>query len=153
MGNQRFRYSTASSNREVITYGYAWTRFLLIPVFFVLFLNIFNNPSSWISYVWFAVCLGLFYLLKQARRIQHDDENVYIIKGQKEKEIHFSDIISIKRSNTKVNGSRFWKLVYMDELKKKRTCRYFADFTKEFRQSVKKVNPDVIIWTHPHFNH
>ena len=81
----------------------------------------------------FAACLGLFYLLKKARKIQHDDENVYIISSINEKKIHFSAIISIKKSNTKVNGSRFWKLVYLDEMKKKRTCRYFADFTKEFR--------------------
>ena len=70
-----------------------------------------------------------------------------------EKKIPFSVIISIKKSNTKVNGSRFWKLVYLDKLKKERTCRFFSDFNKEFRQSVKIVNPDVVIWTHPHFNH
>ncbi|MFD2568779.1 MGDG synthase family glycosyltransferase [Pseudotenacibaculum haliotis] len=138
--------------RRVIRKGWAWARWLMIPVV------AFAIPQSLGSYIWInlliiAVGVGLFFVFKRARRIEHDDENVYIIRDKKEKAIPFTDIISIKRSATKVNGERFWKLRYKDGAKE-RTIRYFRlFFNKEFQEAVKEKNPEVVIWTHPHFNH
>ncbi len=139
--------------RRVIRKGWAWARFLMFPVALFSIFHIYEHWESWSGYIVLGISIGLFYMFKRARRIEHDDENVYIIRGKKEKAIPFTDIISIKRSATKVNGERFWKLRYKDGAKE-RTIRYFRMFfNKEFQKIVKEKNPEVVIWTHPHFNH
>ncbi|MBT3801616.1 MAG: hypothetical protein HOG05_10745 [Bacteroidetes bacterium] len=141
-------------NRKTITYGIRWTRFILIPIVLGIVLEIIDTDiNRFRNFIFFLICLGMFYLLSRFRRLKHDSENFYIIHGTKEKAIHFSSIISIKRSRTKVNGGRFWILTYKEQSGKEHRCRFFSSFNKEFFSQVKNVNPDVIIWTHPFFNH
>ena len=142
------------SKRKTINYGYRWVRFIFIlPIIGAIFEFFSEDSKLAYSILYLLIFIGLYLLFWMARRLKHDDENFYIMRGSKEKVVHFSKIISIKRSKTKVNSERFWILRYKDDLEKERTVWYFASFTKEFRESVQKVNPDVIIWTHPHFNH
>jgi hypothetical protein len=141
-----------SGERRVIRAGKKWVRWLMIPVVF------FALPTEFHSYIWVNILIigigvGLFFLLSRARRLEHDDINLYIIRGKEEKVIPFTKINSIKRSAAKVNGERFWIIRYQDG-SKERKVRYFRLFyNKEFQQAVKDQNPDVVIWTHPHFNH
>lgn len=143
------------NEKKTITFGKAWLRYLLVPFILVFVFGIFAGDfnDGW-TFVFLFISIGLFLLIKRARKLKHDDEYFYIIRDKKEKAIHFSQIISIKKSRSKVNGSRYWILRYKiegaDKIKK---CRFFSSFDGEFHRAVRKVNPDVVIWTHPHFNH
>lgn len=154
MGYRATRKKTVTKKREVIKSGKAWMRWIMIPVGLLSILDIYDKPYRFTGLIVLLISIGLFYLLKRARRLEHDDESLYIIRAQKEKEVPFTSIISIKRSAAKVNGSRYWILLYKDDLDKKRKLRYFRSFyNKEFQQAVRIANPKVIIWTHPHFAH
>tara|TARA_R110000787_G_scaffold271063_5_gene378176 strand:- start:813 stop:1313 length:501 start_codon:yes stop_codon:yes gene_type:complete len=140
--------------REVIKSGKAWMRFLMYPLAFLSILDIIDKPYRYTGLIVLVISIGLFYLFKRARRLEHDDQNLYIIRGKKEKIIPFTSIISIKRSAAKVNGNRFWILLYKDDLDKKRKIRYFRSFyNKEFHSALRIANPKVVVWTHPHFAH
>lgn len=141
--------------KKTITFGKAWLRYLLIPFILVFIFGIFvgDFKDGW-TFVLLFISIGLFLWIKRARKLKHDDTYFYIIHGKKEKAIHFSNITSIKKSKAKVNGSRYWILRYKleDEVKVKK-CRFFSSFDGKFHGAVRKVNPEVVIWTHPHFNH
>ena len=142
-----------TEERRVIRKGWSWARWLMIPVAIFSILDIWDKPDRWTGVIVLTISVGLFFVFKRARRIEHDDENVYIIRDKKERVIPFTNIISIKRSATKVNGERFWKLKYNNG-SKDRTIRFFRlFFNKDFHDAVRKANPKVVIWTHPHFNH
>ncbi len=149
------RKETIKKKREVIKSGKAWMRWLMIPVMFISVLDIIDKPYRWTGLIVLVISVGLFYLLKRARRLEHDDDNLYIIRDKKEKIVPFTSIISIKRSAAKVNGSRYWILKYRDEEHlKTRTIRYFRTFyNKEFLSALRIANPKVVVWTHPHFAH
>lgn len=140
--------------RKVVTYGYRWLRFVVIPFIIFPIFGLIESFENWEQNLLFLVIsLFLYFLFWRSRRMQHDSENLYVINGSKTKVIPFTSIISIKRSRTKINGSRFWILKYLNQLEETRTIRYNTSFTKEFRDCVEKANPNVVIWTHPFFNH
>lgn len=143
------------AKRTTIKYGYKWMRFIFILFAFLIILGIIENPQNIIwDLLFLLICAILYFLFSISRRLQFDTQNFYIIRGSNEKAIHFSSIISIKKSSTKINGGRYWKMIYKDEFGSEHKCRYFFDFFyKEFHENVKKINPDVVIWTHPFFNH
>jgi len=150
----RARKVEAKGERQVLRRGKAWMRWLMIPVAILAILDIWEKPDRWTGVVVLTICIGLFYLLKRARTIEHDDKNVYLIRDKKEKIIPFTSIISLKRSRAKVNGSRYWILLFEDDLRKKRKIRFFNDFyNKEFHNKLRIGNPKVVIWTHPFFAH
>ena len=99
------------------------------------------------------ILTGLSYLLWKRRRLKHDSKNLYIKRGREETCVPLSDIVSIKRSRTKVNGMRYWTLIYLDEIKQERKLRFNSYFNKEFFNAVRENNPKVVIWEHPFFNH
>ena len=146
------KQTQGSGERRVMRRGWAWARWLSIPIVF------FALPTTLHEYIWvnlvvIAFGVGVFFLFRRAKRLEYDDVNLYLIRNKKEKVIPFTDIVSIKRSATKVNGERYWIIRYNDEGKEKQ-LRYFRQFfNKEFHQAVRDVNPSVVIWTHPHFNH
>lgn len=141
--------------RETIKPGYRWIRFIIIPVALAIALEIVIEGQDLVwNFIYLLICAGLYFLLQHSRRIQYDSNNFYIIRGANEKVVPFSTIISIKKSNTKINGGRYWKLTYKDEFGKEHLCRYFHDFFSEsFLKSVQKINPGVVIWRQAFFNH
>lgn len=139
--------------RKVIRKGWRWARWLMLPVALLSIPTSFDMPYFLITNIVLLSSIGLFFLFKRAKRLEHDDVNLYLIRDKMEKVIPFTDIISIKRSSTKVNGERYWIIRYKDDDKEK-SVRYFRLFwNKEFQQAVRDQNPAVVIWTHPHFNH
>lgn len=139
--------------RKVIRKGKSWMRWLMIPVALFSIPTSTEMPYFLITNIILVGSIVLFFVLKKAKRLEHDDINLYLIRDKNERVIPFTSIVSIKRSNTKVNGERFWKIRYKDEGQEK-ILRYFRLFwNKEFHQAVRDQNPEVIIWTHPHFNH
>lgn len=139
---------------KIISYGYTWMRYLFIPLILVFTFGILvgDFKDGW-TFVLLFISFGLFLFFKKARKLKHDDEYFYIIHDKKAKAIHFTNIISIKKSRSKVNGSRYWILKYKTEEEKVKSCWFFSSFDGEFHRSVRTINPDVVIWEHPFFNH
>ncbi len=140
--------------KKLLKYGYrAWKWVFLVAAVWQILVILTNEGDHLWDTVFLLIFFLLFLLFRRARRLKYDSKNLYINRLKKDKAIPYEHIISIKRSAAKVNGGRYWILQYADETGKKRKIRFDASFTKEFRDSVKKVNPSVVIWTHPHFNH
>lgn len=141
--------------RESISNGYGWMRFILLPILFAILLNIFSESENraWMV-LYFHIGIGLYFLLYRSRKLKYDSQHLYIIHGKKEKVVPFERIISIKRSRAKVNGSRYWILVYTNEEDVQKKIRFFRSFfNKDFHEKLRMANPSVVIWTHPFFNH
>lgn len=123
------------------------------------FAALFSEPifETWVV-LCFLMSVGVFYLLYKSRRIRFDDESVFRIYGKKEKETPFVTILSIKRTSAKINGRRMWKLTFLNEEGKEKSFRFLeGNFqhgsTQELIKKVERVNPSVVIWQHPFFNH
>lgn len=130
-----------------------WLRFLLIPIAVVVgFGSIGPEGISWIGLGITAFLVVISYLLWKQRMLRYDSKFLYIKKGNDETRIPLRDVISIKRSAAKVNGSRFWILIYKDQARLEKKLRFNSDFNKPFFTAVEAENPDVVIWTHPFFN-
>lgn len=143
-----------SKERKVLRPGWAWFQWVVLAGVIFTALNLIQNPTSWPTFIILFVFVGLFLLFRRARRLEFDEQNLYVVRAKKDAQtISFKNINSIKRSATKVNGERYWIIRYQ-EGDKERKLRYFRQFfNKEFQKAVKDVNPAVVIWTHPHFNH
>lgn len=139
----------------IITTGIIrWLRFPIAIVVVILFTEFLKFNSYWQYHLlFFLIFSGLFYLLWNRRRLKHDSANLYIKRGKDETRVPLSNIVSIKRSRTKVNSKRYWILIYLDEIKQERKLRFDSDFNKPFFDAVRDNNPKVIIWEHPFFNH
>ncbi len=84
----------------------------------------------------------------------HDDKNLYVFCHKTETIIPFKDIISVKKSRARLNGSRYWIVSYKNQLKEEKKLRYFNTFfNKEFHNALRIGNPKIVIWTHPFFAH
>ena len=142
-----------TDRREILTYGYSWMQYPMLAALVFQVLYLINFPNIGFYYTLCTISILCLYLtFKQARKIKYDQKNLYIIKFKKEKTIPFTNIISIKKSKSKINGSRYWKLKYSLSNQEATTIRFFSDFNKSFHRLVRSANPDVIIWTHPHFH-
>ena len=131
-----------------------WLRFPLLFVSIFMAAETLRFNANWSYYfLVFLILIGLSYLLWNRRRLRHDSKNLYILKGKTETVVSLKNVISIKRSRAKVNGSRYWILIYLDNLKDERKLRFDSDFNKPFFDAVKENNPEVVIWEHPFFNH
>lgn len=148
--------------RTTLTTGMRSRRYILIPVMLFCILDFFDDNStisnSIPSFIVLVVSLVLYYLINNSRWMSFDDNNLYIINGKREKSIHFTDIVSIKKSATKISYfGRFWKIRYKEGDGTEKTRRYYPPFLgkeqKQFYTAVQKVNSKVVVWTHPHFNH
>lgn len=142
------------NEKKIISNGYSWMRYLFIPLIMVFIFGILvgDFKDGW-TFVLLFISTGLYLLFKKARKLKHDDEHFYIIHDKKVKAIHFTNVISIKRSRSKVNSERYWILKYKNEGEKVNSCWFFSSFDREFHQSVRTINPEVVIWEHPFFNH
>ena len=144
--------------RFILTHGFTRLRWIFLAIGIFIFLGIFNPDSNILLNIVLLMICGLFYfLLWNARKMRFDSTYLYIIKGKQEKAVPLRNIKSMKRSKAKVNSRRFWILEYEDEGVQQRKCRFFPytfqDNSKEFKAAIKNVNPDVVIWEHPFFNH
>ena len=147
------------SKRTTITNGVRPFRYIfgLLSVF--LLLNMIQELSAGTgTLLTFFISTILFFLLYISRWIQFDDEYIYRRYGKKEKAVSFLTIVSIKRTAAKVNGRRMWKVTFLDDEEKEKGFRFLeGNFqhgsTKEFIKKVEMVNPEVVVWEHPFFDH
>jgi hypothetical protein len=132
--------------RKTLSHGIGWLKFLLVPVFLVLFSNIILNPKSVIiSFILILFTAVLFYLIGRYRKMEFDYDNLYVMYGTDERLINFSSIISIKRSNSKKKNKHYWKVTYLDKFSYKNSYRYKSTVNSEFQRRVKKSNSEVRI--------
>ena len=106
----------------------------------------------------FLICITCFVALYLSRRVRFDEDNIYRINGKRERATSFSSIVSIKRSRIKVNNQRMWKVTYKDEVDQEKKFRFLEGLfqhgsTQEFIQNAQRVNPSIVVWQHPFFNH
>lgn len=147
------------TERTTLTTGMRSRRYILIPVMIVCLFGIFDNLyKSLIYIIVLIVCMVLYYLINNSRWMNFDNTTLYVINGKRESTIHFMDIVSIKKSATKISHfGRYWKIRYKEGDGTERTRRYYppylGDTQKKFYTAVQKVNPKVVVWTHPFFNH
>lgn len=141
--------------RITINFGYSWIKYIFLVIAFFVLLEIIDTSENRVyNFLYLFIFIGLFLLFRLARKIQYDSQNLYIIRANKKRIIPLSTIKSIKKSRSKVNGSRFWILIYTNEMGEEKKIRYFMSFLyTDFNNKVKQANPAVIIWTHPFFNH
>lgn len=131
-----------------------WLRFPIAIIAFFIGALLFDFDENWQYYlITVLILIWLFYILWKHRRLKHDSKNLYIMRGKDETVVPLANILSIKRSRAKVNGGRYWILIYLDNLKQERKLRFDSDFNKPFFNAVKENNPEVVIWEHPFFNH
>jgi hypothetical protein len=144
-----------AEKKKMITTGIIrWWRYLLFVIAFFVTIDMIQH-SSYGQYKMMSIFLMsvLIYVLWKRRRLKYDAEYLYIKRGNEETAVPLADIVSIKKSRTKINGYRFWILIYTDELKQSQTLRFHSDFDGPFHDAVRNKNPEVVIWTHPFFNH
>lgn len=141
--------------KQMITTGIIrWWRFPLLFVAVFMASEALRFEENWSYYLLtFLILTGLGFLLWNRRRLKHDSKNLYIKRGKDETTVPLANIVSIKRSRTKVNSERFWILIYQDEIKQDQKLRFNSSFNKPFFDAVRDNNPDVVIWEHPFFNH
>ncbi len=141
--------------RQMITTGIIrWLRFPLFILAFFMGFQLFQFDEWWIHYLTAFLVVSFFgYWLWKRRRLTHDNQNLYIKRGNEEISVPLATIQSIKRSAAKVNGQRYWILIYLDEVKETQKLRFDSDFNTPFFDAVRKNNPEVVIWEHPFFNH
>tara|TARA_B100000795_G_C22699028_1_gene398839 strand:+ start:445 stop:891 length:447 start_codon:yes stop_codon:yes gene_type:complete len=140
--------------KKITTGIIRWWRFIIAPVVLIVTLSMFQEGTfSPLKILILLILSGIVYLLWKRKRLKFDSKNLYIKRGKEETNFPLTNIISIKRSSTKVNGARYWILMYSDEIRQERTLRFDSYFNKEFFEAVRKKNPKVVIWEHPFFNH
>lgn len=103
----------------------------------------------------FVLAWAFWFLFYMHRKLSFDGTGVYKRYGRKEIHIPFQSIVSIKKSGTKINGRRTWKLTHNSD--KIRSFHFLeGNFqhgsVKEMIGIATKVNPDIVIWWHPFFN-
>jgi len=131
-----------------------WWRFIIAPVVLIATMSMIQEGTfSSLKILILLTLSGIVYLLWKHRRLKFDSKNLYIKRGKEETNFPLTNIISIKRSRTKVNGGRYWILIYSDEIKQERSLRFNSHFNKDFFNAVRNNNPKVVIWEHPFFNH
>ncbi len=145
------------TERKTLAGGIRWPRFIFAILGFFILLDVLTGFDEVLfSLSQLMLCGMLYFIFYKIRRLQFDGENLYILKGKEEIAVPLKSIVSIKKSSTKVNGQRYYKINYIDDFNIEHTRRYFPAWFGEsnnFIAAVKKANPDVIHWSHPFFNH
>lgn len=143
--------------RIQLTNGYRWWRWLFVPIALIAFVGLLYWENVINNIIGLVICTVLFYLLNRARTIYFDSTNLYLVYGKEEKIVPLRAVKSLKRSAAKVNGSRYWILIYegdgSQEKKFRFFCGPFGSTIKKFISALKSQNSNVVVWTHPHFNH
>ena len=130
-----------------------WWRFIIALVILIVTLGMIQEGTySSLKTLILLILTGIIYLLWKHRRLKYDSKNLYIQRGKEETNFPLSNILSIKKSKTKINGQRFWILIYLDKQKMEKKLRFKSNFNKEFHNTVRQNNPNVVILTHPFFN-
>lgn len=148
--------SSPKLKRTTLTNGIRPFRYIAAFVGVILVQEVWNAESLTDgAIITFIIAWGLWGLLYVSRRLSFDTNGVYKQYGRKEIFIPYESIVSIKKSGTKINGRRTWKLAHESDKTKSfhfLEGRFQQGNVKEMIAIAKRVNPEIAIWWHPFFN-
>jgi hypothetical protein len=138
--------------KKITSNSIRWWRFIIALVILIVTWDMLQERTySSLKIIILLILSGIIYLLWKDRRLKYDRKNLYIQRGKEETNFPLTNIVSIKKSKTKINGQRFWVLTYVDKQNIEKKLRFKSNFNKEFHNTVRQNNPNVIISTHPFF--
>jgi hypothetical protein len=138
--------------KKITSNSMRWWRFIIALVILIVTWDMLQERTySSLKIIILLILSGIIYLLWKDRRLKYDRKNLYIQRGKEETNFPLTNIVSIKKSKTKINGQRFWVLTYVDKQNIEKKLRFKSNFNKEFHNTVRQNNPNVIISTHPFF--
>jgi hypothetical protein len=138
--------------KKITSNSIRWWRFIIALVILIVTWDMLQEGTySSLKILILLILSGIIYLLWKDRRLKYDRKNLYIQRGKEETNFPLTNIVSIKKSKTKINGQRFWVLTYVDKQNIEKKLRFKSNFNKEFHNTVRQNNPNVIISTHPFF--
>jgi hypothetical protein len=138
--------------KKITSNSIRWWRFIIALVILIVTWDMLQEGTySSLKIIILLILSGIIYLLWKDRRLKYDRKNLYIQRGKEETNFPLTNIVSIKKSKTKINGQRFWVLTYVDKQNIEKKLRFKSNFNKEFHNTVRQNNPNVIISTHPFF--
>ena len=138
--------------KKITSNSMRWWRFIIALVILIVTWDMLQEGTySSLKIIILLILSGIIYLLWKDRRLKYDRKNLYIQRGKEETNFPLTNIVSIKKSKTKINGQRFWVLTYVDKQNIEKKLRFKSNFNKEFHNTVRQNNPNVIISTHPFF--
>ena len=120
------------NSKKKITIGFIrWWRYIIVPVVLIVTLIMIQEWTfSTVKILILLLLIGIVYLLWKHRRLKFDSKNLYRKRGKEETNVPLANIVSIKKSKTKINSERFWILIYLDEQKMKKKLRFNSSFNK-----------------------
>jgi hypothetical protein len=140
------------NKKKITSNSMRWWRFIIALVILIVTWDMLQEGTySSLKIIILLILSGIIYLLWKDRRLKYDRKNLYIQRGKEETNFPLTNIVSIKKSKTKINGQRFWVLTYVDKQNIEKKLRFKSNFNKEFHNTVTQNNPNVIISTHPFF--
>lgn len=140
------------NKKKITSNSIRWWRFIIALVILIVTWDMLQEGTySSLKIIILLILSGIIYLLWKDRRLKYDRKNLYIQRGKEETNFPLTNIVSIKKSKTKINGQRFWVLTYVDKQNIEKKLRFKSNFNKEFHNTVRQNNPNVIISTHPFF--
>jgi hypothetical protein len=140
------------NKKKITSNSIRWWRFIIALVILIVTWDMLQERTySSLKIIILLILSGIIYLLWKDRRLKYDRKNLYIQRGKEETNFPLTNIVSIKKSKTKINGQRFWVLTYVDKQNIEKKLRFKSNFNKEFHNTVRQNNPNVIISTHPFF--
>jgi hypothetical protein len=140
------------NKKKITSNSMRWWRFIIALVILIVTWDMLQERTySSLKIIILLILSGIIYLLWKDRRLKYDRKNLYIQRGKEETNFPLTNIVSIKKSKTKINGQRFWVLTYVDKQNIEKKLRFKSNFNKEFHNTVRQNNPNVIISTHPFF--
>jgi hypothetical protein len=122
-------------------------------LYFIFFKDI-NNETKAAYVVGILISAVLFYLFHQAKKVEFDDDYMYISNREKTEVVPLGKVYKIKLTMTSINNSPLWKIGYYDEFGNTKAVRilpklWSSDFER-FKETVSTKNGNVKIknWSH-----
>ncbi len=144
--------------RTTLTNGLRWLRHPLAVIIILVIPEAFQKSANQqIIIVSLLIAAIVWIILYMSQRIRFDSGNFFITNGQRERVIPFAQIDSVKRSGRKYNNRKYWYIEYSDKDDQPKK-KYFLEgnfqhnSVKELIEAIKEVKPNLLVWTHPHFN-
>ena len=148
--------------RKRISTNLRWARFIPAAVFVALLysiVNLINNDNRenealigiCISAI---VCVALYFIFDSAKKVEFDQNHLFIISKKGEESIPLKNIHGIKLTSYEINNSNMWKIKFTNRSNSYDSVKFLPIYNdnsfEEFKQTVYQANPNVSIqkWTH-----
>ncbi|BCY29590.1 hypothetical protein [Flavobacterium okayamense] len=148
--------------KKRISTNLRWVRFIPAVVFMALLYSIVNLINSHnrenealigicISAI---VCVLLYFIFDSAKKVEFDQNHMFITSKNGEERIPLKNIHVIKLTSLEINKRKMWKIKYTDNYVTEKSVRIlprlFNNEFEKFKDAVYKANNKVLIqkWTH-----